>query len=71
MISSRPTPNNWFSLQNQAATFTLSAALTALDGLEECSSGGSLEDFTNTLVGAGRALQVLVGADLLADFLTL
>lgn len=35
------------------------------------SAGGSLEDFTDTLVGPGRAFEVLVGADLLADFLTL
>jgi hypothetical protein len=30
-----------------------------------------LEDLANTLVGLGRALEVLVGLDLLADLLTL
>jgi hypothetical protein len=61
--------SNWFSLQNQAAA--LLAASLALDSLQEGSTSGSLEDFTDTLIGAGRALKVLVGTDLLADFLTL
>jgi len=30
-----------------------------------------LENFTNALVGFGRALEILVGADLLSDFLSL
>ena len=34
-------------------------------------AGSSLEHFTHTLVGAGRALQVFVGTDLLADLLAL
>lgn len=63
-----PPPNDWLSLQNQAAL--LLTTLT-LDSLEKGSPGGGFEDFTDTFVGAGRALQVLVGADLLADFLTL
>lgn len=35
------------------------------------SAGSSFENLTNTFVGPGRAFEVLVGADLLADFLTL
>lgn len=38
---------------------------------QEGGAGGGLEDLPDTLVGPGRALQVLVGADLLANFLTL
>jgi hypothetical protein len=38
---------------------------------QEGSAGGSLEDLANTLVGSRRALEVLVGTDLLANFLTL
>jgi hypothetical protein len=68
MIEPSPGLRDWLSLQNHA--LRLLTALT-LDSLEEGSSGGSFEDFTDTLVGAGRALQVLVGANLLADFLTL
>jgi hypothetical protein len=70
MISARATPpQQLVSLENHART--LLAASLALDGLQESSASGSLEDFTHTLVGAGRALEVLVGTDLLADFLTL
>jgi hypothetical protein len=57
-------------LENQATLARLAASL-ALGGLQESSTSGSLEDFADTLVGAGRALEVLVGANLLADFLTL
>lgn len=55
------------SLQNQA----LLAGLFGLVGLQQGRAGGGLEDLAHTLVGAGRALKVLVGTDLLADLLTL
>lgn len=35
------------------------------------SAGSSFENLTDTFIGPGRAFEVLVGADLLADFLTL
>ena len=38
---------------------------------QESSPGGSLEDLADTLVGARRALKVLVSTDLLANLLTL
>ncbi len=38
---------------------------------QESSTGGSLEHLTDAFVGSCRALEVLVSADLLADFLTL
>lgn len=38
---------------------------------QEGGAGGCLENLTNTLVGSCRALQVLVGANLLANLLTL
>lgn len=61
-------PCSWVdSLQNQA----LLAGLFALGGLEQGGAGGGLEDLAHTLVGASRALKVLVGANLLANFLTL
>lgn len=63
-------PQQLIRLENQAALARLAASL-ALNGLQESSTSGSLEDFTDTLVGAGGALKVLVGTDLLADFLTL
>lgn len=63
-------PQQLVRLENQAALTRLAASL-ALNGLQESSTSGSLEDFTDTLVGTGRALKVLVGTDLLADFLTL
>ena len=48
------------------------ALLLALVSLgQEGSPGGSLEDLTDTLVGSCRALEVLVGTDLLANLLTL
>lgn len=63
-------PRQLVRLENQAALARLAASL-ARNGLQESSTSGSLEDFTDTLVGAGGALKVLVGTDLLADFLTL
>lgn len=56
------------SLQDRA--LALLAGL-ALADLEEGSAGSGLEDLTDTLVGTGRALEVLVGTNLLADLLTL
>ncbi len=56
------------TLQNRA--LALLAGL-ALADLQEGSAGSGLEDLTDTLVGTGRALQVLVGTNLLADLLTL
>ena len=38
---------------------------------QESSTGGSLEDLTHAFVGSCRALEVLISANLLADFLTL
>lgn len=52
-------------LQNQALL-----ALTTLAG-EQCGAGSGLENLTHAMVGLGRALEVFVGTDLLADFLTL
>lgn len=45
-------------------------ALAALTG-QESSTSGRLKDLTHTVVGLGRAFEILVGADLLANFLTL
>jgi hypothetical protein len=56
------------SLQDRA--LALLAGL-ALADLQEGSTGSGLEDLTDTLVGTGRALEVLVGTNLLADLLTL
>jgi hypothetical protein len=51
------------------------ALLVALAGLaatcHEGGTGGVLEDFADTIVALGRALEVLVGHDLLTDLLTL
>lgn len=52
-------------LQNQALL-----ALSTLAG-EQSSTGGGLEHLTHAVVGLGRAFEILVGTDLLADFLTL
>jgi hypothetical protein len=52
-------------LQDQALL-----AFTALS-CQQCSTGGTFEDFANSLVGLGRAFKVFVGSDLLADFLAL
>ena len=50
----------------------LATALLRLSAARhEGGTGGVLEDLTDTLVGAGRAFEVLVGADLLTDLLTL
>jgi len=38
---------------------------------EKCGAGSVLENLTDTLIGLGRALEVLVGTDLLANLLTL
>lgn len=48
------------------------ALLLALVSLgQESGPGGGLEDLTDTLVGSCRALEVLVGTDLLANLLAL
>lgn len=52
------------SLQDQALLVLLLLG-------QERGAGSGFEDFADTFVGLGRALEVLVGADLLADFLTL
>lgn len=50
----------------------LATALLRLSAARhEGGTGSVLEDLTDTLVGAGRAFEVLVGADLLTDLLTL
>jgi hypothetical protein len=59
--SSRP-------LQHQAL---LLAGLGARLARQQSSAGGVLKHLTNTLVGLGGALQVLVGANLLANLLAL
>jgi hypothetical protein len=38
---------------------------------QESGTSGSFEDFADTVAGTGRALQVLVGTNLLANFLAL
>lgn len=45
-------------------------ALSALAGQQSGASGG-LKDLTDAVVGLGRAFEVFVGTDLLANFLTL
>jgi hypothetical protein len=47
--------------------------VTALAGAagQKSSAGGVLKHLADTLVGLGRALKVLVGTNLLANFLTL
>ena len=52
-------------LKNQAFL-----TLSAFAG-QESSTSSRLKHFTDTLVCLGRAFEVLVGTDLLADFLTL
>lgn len=54
-------------LQDQA----LLAARLGLFARHESSAGGVLKDLADTLAGSGRALKVLVSANLLADLLTL
>lgn len=55
-------------LQDKALVLLAAAATLAR---QESSTGGVLEHLADTLVGLGRALEVLVGANLLADLLTL
>lgn len=54
------------SLQDEALVLLRAGGLA-----EECGTGCVLENLTDTLVGLGRALEVLVGTDLLADLLSL
>lgn len=53
-------------LQDQALVL-----LVAPIPLQQGSTGGMLKHLSDALVGLGRALEVLVGTDLLADLLTL
>jgi hypothetical protein len=69
IFSLEPHHIGWCSLQKQA--LALLAGLLAGAGLEQSRAGGRLEDLADTLIGTGRALEVLVGTDLLADLLTL
>lgn len=55
--------------QDGTLSTALGAALAFLG--EKCRARGVFEDLTDTLARLGRALEVFVGADLLADFLTL
>ena len=52
-------------LQNQALL-----ALAALAG-QKSSTRGRLEHLAHTVIGLGRAFEIFVGTDLLADFLAL
>lgn len=45
--------------------------LAAAFSLQQSSASGMLKHFPDTLVGLGRALEVLVGANLLPYFLSL
>lgn len=54
-------------LQNKA----LLVAALAGGARHESSAGGVLKDLADTLAGSGRALQVLVGTDLLGNSLSL
>jgi hypothetical protein len=54
-------------LENQALLVALASAASR----EESSASSVLEHLTNALVGLGRALEVLVGANLLTNLLTL
>lgn len=53
-------------LQDQALVL-----LVAAFSLQQGSASGVLKHLANTLVGLGRAFQVLVGTNLLANLLTL
>jgi hypothetical protein len=55
------------ALQDKALGVVLLASLAG----QESRSGRVLEHLTDALVGLGRALEVLVGANLLADLLAL
>lgn len=57
-----------YSLQNRALAL-LAAPLAA--ARKQSGAGGVLKHLADTLVGLGRALEVLVGTNLLADVLTL
>lgn len=70
-IFSLESHHRWCSLQNEALLLAAATLTTVGAGLEQSRAGGGLEDLTDTLVGTGRALEVLVGTDLLADLLTL
>jgi hypothetical protein len=70
IFSLEPHHISWCSLQKHAAALA-TLALLAGAGLKQSRAGGGLEDLADTLVGTGRALEVLVGTDLLADLLTL
>ena len=52
-------------LQDQALL-----ALSTLPG-QQGRTGGRLKDFTDALVGLGRAFEIFVGTDLLTNFLAL
>jgi hypothetical protein len=58
------------SLENQALALLVTAT-PATAAVQQSSAGSVLEDLANTLVGLGRALEVLESTDLLADLLTL
>lgn len=53
-------------LQNQTLLPSLSVLLR-----EQSRASGVFEDFADALVGLGRALEIFVGTDLLADLLSL
>jgi hypothetical protein len=61
--------SNTIRLQDHALCLLLAPGATA--ARHESGTGGVLEDLTNALVRLGGALKVLVGADLLANLLTL
>jgi hypothetical protein len=54
-------------LQNKALLVALAAAGAGHEG----GAGGVLKDLTDTVAGSGRALQILVGTDLLSNSLSL
>jgi hypothetical protein len=70
VCSGRTTSTAGRSLQDQARLLGLTPAAALGDLQQSCASGG-LEDLLDTVACTGRALQVLVGTDLLADLLTL
>lgn len=56
----------WIDLEDQALGVLLRARAR-----EQGSTSGVLENLPDTLIGLGRTLEVLVGANLLANVLTL
>jgi hypothetical protein len=61
-----------FTKAGESTNLQDAALLLALVGLgQESSTGGGLKHLADAFIGACRALEVLVGSDLLADFLTL